>query len=333
MSDAHDGRLMRLCLLGCGRAAELHSRTLRGLRRGIQCFYASRSIEKARTFNEKYTGAGAFGSYEEAIGSPSVDVVAVLTPPASHLEWTLGAIRAGKDVILEKPPVLRSADFDAIEQACLARGRRVYVAENYYYKPLLARLRQVLSAGTIGDPLFIHLNAVKRQEAGTWRDDAAAAGGGALFEGGIHWVNFAGGLGLSIRSVKAARPGHRDGLERSMALLIEYAEGPVGILSYSWEVASPLKGLRVSRIYGRDGGIAFESNGLFLATSGRHWHVQFPGVRDIQGYKAMFADFLHAWRLGQEAQMTLARARRDLEIVEEAYRSAEILQTPELAGA
>jgi predicted dehydrogenase len=294
------------------------------MRPDIRCSYASRALDKARAMNAKYEGAGAFGSYEDALASPEVDVVAVLTPPASHLDWTLRAIDAGKDVILEKPPVLRSSDFDAIERACGDRGRHVYVAENYFYKPVLTRLRQVLAAGTIGEPLYVCLNAVKRQKTTDWRDESGLAGGGALYEGGVHWVNFAGSLGLTIRSVKAARPGRPGGLERSMALLLEYVEGPVGILSYSWDVASPLKGLRISRIYGRDGSIAFESNGLFLATSGRHWRVQFPGVRDIQGYKGMFSDFLRAWRAGEEAQMTLARARRDLEVVEEAYRSAGV---------
>jgi predicted dehydrogenase len=247
-----------------------------------------------------------------------------MTPPVSHLEWTLAALEAGKDVILEKPPVLRSCDFDAIEQACRARDRFVYVAENYHYKPLLARVRGILLSGAIGDPLFIHLNAVKRQQSDDWRNDPAAAGGGALFEGGIHWVNFAASLGLTVRSVKAARAGGGSGLERSMALLFEYAEGPVGLLSYSWEVASPLKGVRFSHVYGREGSIAFESNGLLLATSGRRWSVQIPGVSDIQGYKAMFTDFLRAWRERTEAQMTLARARRDVEILEEAYRSAGV---------
>jgi predicted dehydrogenase len=114
-----------------------------------------------------------------------------------------------------------------------------------------------------------------------------------------------------------------------MALLIEYAEGPLAAISYSWEVASPLKGLRLSRIYGREGGIAFETNGLFLITHGREWRVHFPGIGDIQGYKAMFSDFLSAWRESREARMTLAHARRDLAVVEEAYRSAGIRPNPQ----
>jgi UDP-N-acetylglucosamine 3-dehydrogenase len=332
MTGPVDRRTMRLCLLGCGKIAETHSRTLGGLKAGVECSFASRSLPKAQAFNARLGGVGAFGSYREAVGSPSVDVVAVVTPPSSHLEWTLAALEGGKDVILEKPPVLCSTDFDAVERACRATGRFVYVAENYHYKPLVARVRALLASGAVGEPLFVHLNAVKRQKTSDWRNDPAEAGGGALFEGGIHWVNFASSLGLTIRSVKAAAPGAGSGLERSMALLFAYAEGAVGLLSYSWEVASPLRGVRFSRIYGRQGSIAFESNGLVLATSGRRWSLQIPGVSDIQGYKAMFTDFVRAWRERTESSMTLARARRDLEIIEEAYRSAGVHQPPAAAG-
>jgi predicted dehydrogenase len=324
MSDQQSGAPMRLCFLGCGQIAHAHTGRLRGLGSAVTCAYASRSAEKARDFAQTHGGARAFGSYADAIASPDIDVIAVVTPPASHLEWTLAALEAGKDVILEKPPVLRSSDFDAIERTARARNRFVYVAENYYYKPVLAAVRDALAAGIVGEPLFISLNAVKRQATGGWRDDEGVAGGGALFEGGIHWVNFAGALGYTIRRVEAVRPGTGTGIERSMALLIEYADGPAGLLSYSWEVASPLKGLRASRVYGREGSLVFESNGLFLAAAGRRWSLQFPNVGDMLGYKAMFSDFLRAWRERTEAKMTLARARRDLEVIEEAYRSAGV---------
>jgi hypothetical protein len=61
-----------------------------------------------------------------------------------------------------------------------------------------------------------------------------------------------------------------------------------------------------------------------MATSGRRWRVRFPGLGDMLGYQAMFDDFLKSWVVRSEAAMTLARARRDLEIVEEAYRSAGV---------
>jgi predicted dehydrogenase len=226
-------------------------------------------------------------------------------------------------VIVEKPPFLRAADVADVRAAAARAGRLVLVAENYFYKPLAVRLRELLGAGAVGDVLFVHVNAVKRQAGDGWRADTRLAGGGALFEGGIHWVNLLANLGLTPQKVRAFRPGAPEdpACERSMMLAIEYAEGAVGTLLYSWEVPSPLRGLRVSRIFGRRGAIAFESNGLAILVSGAETRLILPGLGDIGGYKAMFRDFIGAMRDGREPRMTLDLAEQDLALVEAAYRS------------
>ena len=91
---------------------------------------------------------------------------------------------------------------------------------------------------------------------------------------------------------------------------------------YSWDVASPLRGLRISRVYGTRGSIAFESNGIFVAVSGERTRLTFPGLRDINGNRAMWTDFLDVIRTGREPVMTSRRAQRGLELVETAYRTA-----------
>jgi predicted dehydrogenase len=75
-------------------------------------------------------------------------------------------------------------------------------------------------------------------------------------------------------------------------------------------------------VYGREGSIAFESNGLFLATWGRTKRLVFPGLRDISGRRAMWADFVPALQENREPQYDLRHARRDLELVEAVYASA-----------
>jgi predicted dehydrogenase len=106
-----------------------------------------------------------------------------------------------------------------------------------------------------------------------------------------------------------------------MMLAFEYAEGAVGMLSYSWEVPSTARGLRLSKIYGKAGTITFESNGLWTFCHGKKLGL-WIGLRDLAGYRAMWADFVRAWKDGGAAAMTLAHARRDLELVEEAHRTA-----------
>jgi predicted dehydrogenase len=359
--DPRDPRPFGVAFLGCGAIARRHAKLIGHEHRTTCRYFASRDDAKADEVNRQLSGAGHFGSYEAALADERVDVAIITTPTMRHLDLTLAALAAGKDVIVEKPPFMRSTDFDQVEAAERASGKRVFVAENYYYRPLVRKLREHITAGSIGEVRYLIVKALKDQKTGGWRDDVGMAGGGALFEGGIHWVNFMGGIGLGVESVTGFRPGvsprseatggktradsrpaAAEGMplvsapvaalrgdtptptaaERSMLLVARYAEGAIGTLFHAWDTPSLLKGLRLSRIYGTDGSIAFESNGLVMLVFGKRPRIIFPGFRDISGYKAMFADFFHAIRTGAEPEMTLARARRDLELVEAAYRTS-----------
>jgi UDP-N-acetylglucosamine 3-dehydrogenase len=316
------GRPLRIALLGTGGVTRRHARTLASLGGEAICFIASRERWRAEALNMRIGGGGAFGSYEDAIADERIDAVLVATPPAHHLELALAAAGAGKHVIVEKPPFLHASDFDAVEAVAERAGVRVLVAENYRYKPLLRMLRSVVASGEIGDVRYVKVNALKHQRVTGWRTDPALAGGGALFEGGIHWVHLMDNLGLTVASVQAYRPGQPEGPERSMLVVVQYEEGGVGTLHHSWDTPGLLRGLRLSRLHGTHGSVAFESNGIAAVVNGtRGRRVVVPGLRDISGYRAMFVDFIASLRSGREPLMTLARARRDLELVESAYRS------------
>lgn len=316
--------MIRLAFLGCGTIAKAHAKRLRKHRADVSVGFASRDADRAQAFARDCGGA-AHGTYEQALASPDVDAVAIVTPPHSHKELALAALAAGKHVVLEKPPLPRAADFTPIAEAAAAAGKQVFVAENYQYKPLLRRVRGLLADGMIGDPLFIHINAIKRQrDENNWRADPSLALGGALYEGGIHWIDFMASLGMPIRAVHGVQPRPASPVERSMQVSFAYDNGPAGLLSYSWEVPSTAKGLRLSKIYGRAGTITFETNGLWVLLHGKKTRIYVPGLRDLAGYAAMWADFVQAWKTGREPAMTLAQARRDLELVEQAYATAGV---------
>jgi predicted dehydrogenase len=315
--------MIRLAFLGCGNVARAHAKRLRRHQRDVAVAFASRDAERAARFARELGGT-AYASYDAALAADDVDAVAVVTPPSSHLDLALRALEAGKHVVLEKPALPRASDFDRVSEIAARRGRRVFVAENYQYKPLLRRLRTLLAERVVGDVLFVHVNAIKRQTAADWRSDPELALGGALYEGGIHWIDFMASLGPRVRAVRGMRPALAAGssIERSMLVGFEYVEGAVGTLSYSWEVPSTAKGLRLSKIYGRAGTITFETNGLWVLCHGTKTRLYVPGLRDLAGYRAMWADFVRSWTTGCEPQMTLAQARRDLELVEQAYATA-----------
>ena len=268
--------------LGCGQASAMHSRTLRRMP-GLELFYASRDGARAEEARRRFGGRRAFGAYAEGLADAAVDVAIVATPTATHCELAMLALRAGKHVIVEKPAFMRATDADAVREAAAVAGRRVFVAENYVYKPVAEHLRRLVRAGDLGEVRFVSLNATKRQPARGWRADPALSGGGALFEAGVHWISFASNIGLEVEEVRALRAGAADGPDRSSLVVFRYANGAVGTLAHSWELAAPLGGLRLSKVQGTLGAVTFESNGLAAVTTGRRRSLRLLALGDPLG--------------------------------------------------
>ena len=318
---------VNLCLLGCGAVARLHARVARTLGGDVHLLFASRSREKAEAYNRRYGGDGAFGSYEEACATPGVDAVLVCTPPSRHVEHTRLAAANRKAVLIEKPVARTLAELAEIEAAVREAGVIAMVAENYYFKPVVRVLREHLAAGDIGQLLFIEINRANKSRASGWRTDPAEMGGGALLEGGVHWVNYICSLGGEVREVLATGPetGHQPAapFEDGLEVLLKFQSGAVGKLLHAWNVPNRLGGLQLSKAYGTLGSIVFESNGLFAIVVGRRKRLRFPGVLDLMGYRAMLRHFIACVRDGAAPAMSLSVARRDLAVVVAAYRSLE----------
>ncbi len=103
-----------------------------------------------------------------------------------------------------------------------------------------------------------------------------------------------------------------------MMVAFHYDNHAVGALYYSREVPSLMRGLRLSKIFGRGGVITFESNGTFVLVRGTGApRLLFPGFRDIRGYRAMYRDFLESIRERRAPQMSVERALEDQRLMEQ----------------
>lgn len=321
-------RPLRLAFLGCGFITGVHSAHLGRMGREVVLSYASRDESKAEAFRARYRGAAAFGSYDAAIAHPAIDAVVVAVPPRDHLDLTLRALDAGKHVLVEKPAFPTLADYETAVAARDRARRVVIVGENDHYKPLAVTLRRLLADGVIGEMVFGHFTTLVRRlkTADDWRNDESMAGGDAFFEEGIHWLHLAGSLGPRIETIHGFRPppsgAGPDRRAKSMLVAFRYESGAAGALYYSREVPSLLRGLRLSKLFGRQGIITFESNGAFVLARGRGLpRLMFPGFRDIRGYRAMYRDFLGAVREGRPPEMSLERAIEDQRLMDQVYAS------------
>jgi UDP-N-acetylglucosamine 3-dehydrogenase len=319
---------LRIAFLGCGFITRVHSRNLRALKGSVVSGYASRDARRSDEFCRAFGGVATYKSYEAAINARDVDAVVVAVPPRFHLDLTLQALAAGKHVLVEKPAFLTMADYQQVVEARDRAQRVVLVGENDHYKPLAGTLRSLVAEQAVGEIVFGLFTTIARRlkSADDWRNDEAMAGGDAFFEEGIHWPHIAGSLGPRITSISGFRPTpSRTGPDRrskSMMVAFRYDNGAVGSLYYSREIPSLLKGLRFSKLFGRDGVITFESNGGFVLVRGKGFpRLLFPGFRDIRGYQAMYRDFARAIREDTTPEMSLERAMEDQHLMDQVYAS------------
>ena len=321
---------VHIAFLGCGFISGVHSRHLKALRDDVVRSYASRDGSKAQAYCRRYRGAGSYDSYTAAIEDPAVDAVIVAVPPRFHLDLTLQALLAGKHVLVEKPAYLRMEDYLRVQSARDRAGRVVLVGENDHYKPLAVCLRRLLREGVIGEMVFAYYTTlVKRfKSADDWRNDETMAGGDAFFEEGIHWLHLANSLGPVMTEARGFQPAASrngpDNRAKSMMVAFRYDNDAVGALFYSREVPSLLRGLRLSKLFGRSGIISFESNGAVVLVRGPAVpRLVLPGFRDMRGYQAMYRDFLGAIHEDRAPEMSLETAIADQRIMDQIYGTVE----------
>ena len=295
----------------------------------VSVSYASKTQERANAYLRRYAGVRSYGSYQEAIEDRCVDAVVVAVPPRFHLELTLSALAAGKHVLVEKPAFPKLADYERVREAARQARRVVLVGENDHYKPLAVCLRRLLREGVIGEVILTHFTTLVRKfkSADDWRNDEEMSGGDAFFEEGIHWLHLANSLGPRITSVQGYRPPVGEAVDdrraKTMLVSFQYETGAAGALYYSREVPSLLRGLRLSKIFGRDGIVTFESNGAFVLARGRGLpEFVIPGFRDMRGYRAMYRDFVESIESGSQPEMSLEVAEADHRIMEQVYLTA-----------
>ena len=150
-----DGKL-RVGIIGAGWIAEKAAITLNGLT-DCECYaIASRSMEKAETFAQKWKMTKAYGAYSDLIGDPDVDLVYVATPHSHHYNVTREALMADKPCLVEKAFMANYRQAKDIVE--LAHQRKVFLAEAIWtrYQPVVKMMRELIDSGRIGEPKTVN---------------------------------------------------------------------------------------------------------------------------------------------------------------------------------
>ncbi len=115
---------------------------------------AARDLARAETFAQQHEIPRAFGSYEELICDPDIDVIYNALPASGHAPWSERALQNGKHVLCEKPFGLHADEARRLVR--LARDKQLLLMEAHHtrFHPLAARVEEVLSGLELSDSVF-----------------------------------------------------------------------------------------------------------------------------------------------------------------------------------
>lgn len=143
-------RPIRIGLLGAGAIGEFHARAVSRVPGGLIVAIADRDEGRARALAAKWH-VSRVGRTIDDLTAEGVDVVHVLTPPATHADLAVTALRRGCHVYIEKPLATSIVDCDRIEAAARDAGCVVGIGHSLLRDRCIVRAMAIVGEGGIGD--------------------------------------------------------------------------------------------------------------------------------------------------------------------------------------
>lgn len=218
---------LRWGILAAGGIADIFTSDLRIAGIDVRAV-GSRELAKASAFAAKHEIASAYGSYEELVEDPGLDIIYVATPHPMHAEAALLALDHGKHVLVEKAFTLNAAEARAVRDRARERGLLAMEAMWTRYLPHMVRIRELLAAGVLGELRGMqldHSQSLPRDPL--HRVNNPALGGGALLDLGIYPVSFAWDVLGAPEQVLASATFTDTGVDAEIAMTLRYAEGAI----------------------------------------------------------------------------------------------------------
>ncbi len=182
--------MYKIGIIGCGQIASVMCESIKKLPGHKVAAVASRSLVKAEAFAKNYCkGAKAFGSYEELVNE-DLDLIYIATPNNCHHDNAVLCIRAGKNVLIEKPFAMDLEETEDIFREATNHGVLVCEAMWTSFMPIHYTILEWIGSGKIGNVKYISSNLgyeISTRE----RLINPELGGGAYLDLGVYPTNLA----------------------------------------------------------------------------------------------------------------------------------------------
>lgn len=216
----------------------------------------SRTLESAQRFATRFDIPRAYGSYEELVADPDVDIIYVGTPHPRHHDDSALALRAGKHVLLEKPFTINAAEAQSLVDLAAQQGLVILEAMWTRWLPHMVEVRRLIADGAVGDVRAVICDHTQKlPEDPAHRINALELGGGALLDLGVYPLSFASDVLGAPTSIEAKATFKQTGADAETGMLLRYE----GERTASLFTASNAPGPNRAFVVGTEGRIEIDS--------------------------------------------------------------------------
>ena len=178
-------------LLSTARINERLIPAIRASGRSELLAVASRSKERAQAYAKQWNIPHTYGTYEQMLADPAINVIYLSLPNHLHAEWAIKCAEAGKHVLCEKPITITTEEVTRMAQAAEKNGVIIQEAAMTRFHPQTQYLRELVAKRVIGDIRLIRgVFAFTLENPADIRLDTNM-GGGSLWDLGSYCVSFA----------------------------------------------------------------------------------------------------------------------------------------------
>ena len=137
-------------IIGCGKIAQTrHIPEYADNENAILVGYYDFNMKRAEEIAKTY-GGKAYESVDELLSNPDIDAVSVCTANNAHAEITLKALRAGKDVLCEKPMAITIEDCEFMVKTAEKKGKKLMIGQNQRLAKAHIKAKELIEQGAIG---------------------------------------------------------------------------------------------------------------------------------------------------------------------------------------
>lgn len=184
---------MKVAVIGCGTIANAaHIPSYMKNPEAEIVYFCDIILERAAKAVAQYGCGRAVEDYHEVLNDPEIEAVSVCTPNNVHAQIAMDALRAGKNVLCEKPAARTYSEALQMQKVQHETGKVLNIGVVNRFNDSVNRIKQYIDQGKLGDVHHVYASFRAHRSIpgiGGAFTTKAIAGGGALIDWGVHYLD------------------------------------------------------------------------------------------------------------------------------------------------